>query len=240
MNGSLSCFLSIYAAYSPNEAIFLGQLIPQHSFPYNVCITVFHMYLVFILGIAQTISYSLNLCTLFSLTIILSKELNLNYANYKTSNDLRSLNNLMHTYRSFQILMQNLNIYMGHIVWTGHLLCMGAPVLFNVVLIRNWEQLQTFAKLALLAGVVIGCGIWMSLLECGKLLFLHGVKTLRSWKLYDRETKRDKIIIKKFHKSCRLILICYGRTLVFGRINQFLYVMGLFKWTFKLTLALKR
>ncbi len=247
MFGGLFCLagvVTIYCCYAPREAIFLGQLIPQKYFsyfPWGIFIIIFHAYIIFILSLSQSISSVLILSSLFYLAIVLSQELNINLQSrqYRTSHKLRISSNLQLAYRSFQIIMDHWNGTLSSVIWSGSVSFLAVPVIFGVILLHSWKQLDIFAKFYLILGLICSATAWLLILQSGKYLWWQGTKALQSWKTYDSKNKLEQKIMKKFSKSCRLNLFRYGTIVVLERINQFLYVIGLMKWTFKATLALK-
>lgn len=241
---SLAGVVTIYCFYAPRDAIFLGQLIPQDycSYcPWGIFISVFHAYLMFILCLSQSISSVLILSSLFFLAIVLSRELNISLQpqRYRTSHKLRNSSNLQLGYRSFQIVMEHWNGTLGYVIWSGSVIFLAIPVMFGVILLHSWKQLDMFAKFYLISGFICSTTVWLLILQCGKYLWWQGTKTLQSWKTYISKNKVEQQMMKKFGKSCRIVLFRYGTTVVLQRMNQFLYVIGLMKWTFKATLALK-
>ncbi len=244
-NGYLPCCIAIYCAYNARGAIFLGRLIPTESFlffPHGLIITVFHAYLVLIIAVNQTLACIMLFSNMIYMTLVLSRELNLNLklTQYRTCSRLRSVNNLQHAYRSFQILMEQWNRVVGIVIWTGNFFFVAIPVLLMVMLLNVWKQLLPIARATLTMGLLIICLVWLAILQCGKYFWLQGNKTLRSWKIHKWTNTYEKRLMKKFHKSCRLILLRYGNVLILGRMNQFTYVLGLIKWTCKMSLGLNK
>lgn len=244
-NAYIPCCIAVYCAYDARGAIFLGRWIPAENFvyfPHGLIITLFHTYLVLIIAINQTLACIITFPNIIYMTLILSRELNLNLklTQYRTDSSLRSAENLQHAYRSFQILTEQWNRVVGIVLWTGNLFFFAVPVLFMVMLLNIWQQLLPIARATLIMGLIIICVVWLILLQCGKYFWLQGNKTLRSWKLHGGKDGRKRRLMKKFHKSCRLILLRYGNALVLGRMNQFTYILGLIKWTCKVSLALNK
>lgn len=243
-NFNFAFLITAYCAYAPREAIFLGRWIPKERFsyfPHTIIVTIFHSYLMLILAINQAITCILFFSNMFYMTIVLSRELNLNlkFEKHRTNSRLRSVKNIQHTYRSFQVLMEQWNCVLGLVLYTGNLVFVGVPVLFNVIMFHFWKQLEPIARATLLSGMVVVCTVWFAVLQCGKYFWLQGRETLQSWKVRRWTNDRDNKIMRKFHKSCRLVLLRYGKALVLARVTQFLYVIGLLKWTFKMSLAMK-
>lgn len=236
--------VTIYCAVNPRAAIFLGQLIPidyYSFFPWGILITCFHCYLVFILSLSQAISCVLIYANLYYMTTILSRELNLSLKpdQYRTCRDLRLSDNLRLEYRSFQILMEHWNELLSYIIWSGSLLFIGLPVLYIVIMLHSWRRLEFIAKFSLSMALLACVCSWIIFLQCGKYFWLQGSKTLHSWRKHDWKNRREERIMQKFHRSCKCILMRYGKAIVLERMNQFSYVLGLIKWACKLSLSIK-
>ncbi len=237
--------ITIYCSINPRAAIFLGQLIPieyYSFFPWGLIITCFHGYLILILSISQAVSCVLIYANLYYITIILSRELNLSLKpeQYRTTQNLRLFHNLQLEYRSFQILMEHWNELLSYIIWSGTLLFIGLPVLYIVIMLHSWSRLEFIAKFSLTTALVTCAASWITFLQCGKYLWLQGSKTLHSWKIQSWKNTRERLVMQKFHKSCRCVLMRYGRAIILERINQFSYVLSLIKWACKLTLSITK
>ncbi len=249
---NLVLFVALQCALAPADLIFLGQLIPQKYFsyfPHAILLTIFHTYLFLIIAITMAINCILIYTNLFYLTIVLSRELNLNLtdaqAQYRTSSNLRSYQNLKHAYRSFQVLIEYWNCVLSLIIWSGLVTCVALPSLYNVILFHYWGELRLLAKVTLVLGTMSLFIARLAFLQFGKYLWVEGNKTLDSWKMCS-STKRgwgrrkENEEMKKFIKSCRLVLLRYGRVFVIGRMDQIAYIMAVIKWTLKMTLALEK
>ncbi len=82
---------------------------------------------------------------------------------------------------------------------------------------------------------------WIFVLQIGKYLWIQGNKNFDSWAKFDCScSNHEKKIMKRFRKSCRLVLICHGKVLVFGRMTQFVYIKSLIIYTCKLLIGFRR
>ncbi len=228
--------------HNPRSLIFLGSLVPDEYYSY------------YTFGLV-TILYSLNymiridLCLLtclyfiitylYCVTIFLTRELRLGAMQYRTIEKLRKPEDLRIVYRSFQVLNENVSCFMGQFFYILHGACIVYPVFDIALLIHCWNTLSPLTKGVLFFGIPSTVGLWTFFLQMCKYLFIRGNKILVSWKHNNWKDKHEKRLMKRFIKSCRLILLKHENYIVFGRMTQFIYIQSIMRWTFKVLLMLE-
>lgn len=229
--------------YDPRGIIFLGGLIPQQYFTIYAAIPVilFHVYMIIV--ICSNLSATGGPLILFMsyLYFIIARELRIGQKGYLTSAEFRNAENIRLFYRSFQIIHQQsmISCYLGVYVLVAHAIFMMAGIYVTFVLIRYWELLQAIPKALMVVGDFLIIGYWTLLLQIGCRFYIDGNKTLGSWKRNNWGLPENTKLMKKFVRSCTLILISYGKQFVIGRKTVMSYYKGVEKGTFRALLATK-
>lgn len=228
--------------YDPTSLIFLGALLPKQYysyFPTGIIIVLFHTY--FIICGCLNMMFVLGCGLLYALytTAILTKELDFSKKRYRTLDRLRNSENLQIVYRGFQILNANMLSFVGPVVLVGHGVCAILPMFCNFILIRYWDILDAISITSVSIMGIFPLGFWTLVLQFGKYLFVRGNKTLGSWNRQSWGNLRENKIMKRFGRSCRLVLLRYGNQLVIGRMTQFVFVKAIMRGTFKSLLTIK-
>jgi len=107
------------------------------------------------------------------------------------------------------------------------------------VLIRFWSDLKLVSKALLLLWTVLITSSWLVGLEIGKILLIKGNKVLGSCKGDIWGNRRENKTMKKFNRSCKPVLICYGKQFVIGRVSLFVFCRGVTRGTCRLLLTTK-
>lgn len=155
--------------------------------------------------------------------VVLIQDHKLGYKHvYKMSNALRMAKHICVFYRSLQILHKNALCFMSQYLAILHLLFTVFFLFVNFSFIRFWNELN-WLIIGFISVGYIGCfSFWMFVLQIGKYLWIKGNNNFDSWdKVGFVCNPAEKKVMKKFKKSCRLILICHGKILLIGRMTQF-------------------
>ncbi len=233
----------LLCVYDPTGVIFLGVWIPHRYysfFPFGLLVCFFHGYFGYIFALNAIMVVGFCELYMFYLTVIFTKELKLGQgrSKYRSLDILRTKSeNLRHIYRCFQIINSNAMCFMGRFMAISHALCTIVPVLCNFILIRYWNTLDTLSKCPVIFGIPVALGYWTFVLQIGKYLFVRSHKILNSWKKHAWEDKMERKVMGKFVKSCRPVVLCWNKSLVFARITQFNYIKCIMRATFKVLLA---
>lgn len=236
----IACMASILCAYDPTKFVFLGAVVPPKYytyFPVGMFITALHSYFLFMHALDTACILGLNMVYVCYMTTIITKEFQFGRIYYKTVKSLREPHNLIQFYRSFQVLHENFLCFMGPFIGFAHFLFHLLPIFGSSVLVLYWSKIRYLSKAILLGSIILPVVFWNLMLQLGKYEFVRGNKVLLSWKLfYWRNTLRCKVM-KKFQKSCQLLLIRWGRFIVLERMTQFHYMQALLRVTFKALIA---
>lgn len=242
---NLSILTFFFCLYDPRDGIFLGQLIPlefyNSIFPSGFLVAIYHAFLVFVLETTICLTGGLILIYMFYLTVLLDKELHLNSTKkYRTSNLFREPNHLGNNYRTMQILNEHFLHLIGPYVIGFHYLFSVFPVFANVIVMRYWNALSWIVLTLLIFSIIVVCLFWILILQFGKYLWIKGKQNLESWKFDDGLcSQREKRIMEKFRRSCRIILIRHGNTLLISKTTQLVYIKNIILYTGKSWLTFK-
>lgn len=235
----------LFGLYEPREAVFAGQLIPENYysyFPLGILTVIPQAYVLIVIQLSIFLAISGATVYMYYLTMFLIREFQLgSKKHYRTSESFRQPNNIVYLYRSVQILQEQALSFVGPFFTIFHLLLCVLPVFSNYALFRYWDLLKWLVKAPLLLAY-FGCVMfWLFVLQVGKYLWIRGNKNFDSWsKVGFHTNKIEGKIMRKFQKSCRLILLRQGKVLVLGRMTQFVYVKIVIVYTCKALLTLKK
>ncbi|CAL8121027.1 unnamed protein product [Orchesella dallaii] len=231
----------LYIIYDPRGIVFLGDLIPEQHFNIfvRVFVIIYHVHVNFMLLFASLLfGYGVILYA-FYVTPILIRELRIGRGNYKMSDNLRRSENIRHVFRSIQILQANALCSLGLFALVANASIMMTSLYVNFVLIRYWEMLEMLSSTQLLIAAGVLMGFWTFVLELGRLLFVHGNKVLGSWKGDKWGSPKENKLMKKFQRSCKPIIFCYGKQFVIGRANVLGFFRGVSRGMFRALLMTK-
>jgi len=233
----------IILIYDPRAVNFLGDLVPQKYFvfPVRLLIIVFHAYLLVIVH-ASIVGIGCIIITYgFYVTPILIRELRRGRPNtYRMEDTLRRPENIRHVYRSLQVLHANALCFMGFFIVICNALFMATSIYWIFVLVRYWEKLQLISKAQIVIWSVVFMGAWTFVLELGRFLFSKGNKVLGSWKGGNWGSVRENRLMKKFHRSCKPIVLSYGRQFVVGKVSVLVFLRGVTRGMFRALLTTKK
>jgi len=238
------CYILIMCIliYDPRGVIFLGDLVPlkYYHFPVPLLIILFHAYVRTFCHIMPSIMVGAALAYGYFFTPILIRELRLGRISYRTSRSLRMAKNARHEYRSLQILQANIFSLVGLFLGLFNAIFTIITVWMNFVLMRYWEELKIITKLQLLAWTSSIMGFWVVVLELGHFQQSKCLKMQGSWKTNNWENKKRDTFMKKFLRSCKPIVLSYGRQFVIGRVSVLVYFRGVVRGTFRALLTTKK
>ncbi len=240
----LFTFLCVIAVliYDPTSLVFFGALVPQKFysyFPIGTVIILYHAFYLLLVCFIIIYTLAIVMVFVFYVTVLLTKEMSLSRNKYKTLNTLRQPENLRVVYRAFQVLFANFVCFIGRFVSLAHGFCITVPIFCNFLLIRYWSNLELISRMFVVMLAFMLFSFWTFVLQLGKYLFVRGNKILGSWQRKRWENQLERRVMKRFQKSCRLILIRCGNQLVLGRITQFNFVKSIMRGTFRSLLTSK-
>jgi hypothetical protein len=157
---------------------------------------------------------------------------------YKTKWMLRLIpRHLTMEYRKIEIIHLNTNEIIGVAIIPFQALVGETVVFSNFVMLTMWEELDgitaavfifvTFGLTMAYAGFLEGFGIFHK----------RGKELLETWRLARWSSKRDRIWIKKFVKSCRPLAMRSKEQFCVKRLSSLHFVQGIVVGTLSLILA---
>lgn len=232
-------FILVFIWVKPRGPVTFGELVPPKHFYWwvHVLIFIFHFHIVTLLMINVV---SVGACVLIYLTYFayfLPKELCLNKSKYKTLCKLRNIENIIHIYRSFQVLHVNVMYVLGIALLSCNAIFMSTVMLANFFLATYWNSFGLLIKLPLLLGSPTLTAFWAVLLDIGRRIGRGTTKVLISWKVHAWKSKHDRKLMSKFRKSCKPIMLCYGMQFVVGRTSVLKFFKGVVRGTMRALLA---
>lgn len=239
---SVIVFLVIFCAFNPRAIIFLATWMPQKHykyFPTGFLALLFHGYLLICLGFSMCICATLLITYLYSVTMFYTKELVLGQQCYGTLGILRSNpENLRHVSRAFQLINSNLMCFLGMCLVYFHSAFMLLPSFGSFLLITYWDKMNLIEKGTIGSTIWAVLFFWTSVLQFGKYLWVSSNNILWSWNGIWWGSKKETMIMRKFRKSCRPVLLQNGTMLVIARLTQLRYMKGVLRGTFRSLLTL--
>lgn len=114
--------------------------------------------------------------------------------------------------------------FIGSVVTGAHWVFTLVPLLCIIDCLLYGNELDCFLKFMIFFGAGSSTIFWVFVLEIGKFLWIQGNNVFNSWAEVGFEgSKKEKMEMKKFRKSCKLILIHHGKSFVMGRMTPFIY-----------------
>lgn len=242
---NLMGLLTLFVIFFPRSGLTINLIFPDAWFdflPFQIGQIFCHCYfLTFVLVNNLCIGVPV-MAYLAYFTQFLTKELRVGLKSYRTVNKLRTPAHLQIVFRSLQVLHTYAFTFMGKLIILCNATMMITPVSINLVLIRYWSEMDLFtiAPLLLASGLIVG--FWTVTLELGRVFFLKGGKTMGSWKRanWGNIGMREKVIMKKFTKSCKPILMQYGKQFTIKRVSVLVYFRGVVRGTMRALLTTKK
>lgn len=228
---------------NPKGVIYIGSLIPSKYFtlPVALAVIVFHAYMFAVVCTSAAALGGPIIMYSYYIYFMISHELFMGRAKYICDEKFRSGQNIRKFYRSLQVIHQhtmqhsNLGIY----VVIVNSFCEASSIYLSFVLIRFWTELKIVSKAPLIVGDLFSLGYWPVILQMGRMFYLGGCRTLGSWKRHDWGFQEQNKLMRKFVKSCQMILICYGKQFVVGRKSVLIYFKGVERGIFRVLLMTK-
>lgn len=171
------------------------------------------------------------------------KELCLGRPSYKSPSHLRSsLNTLILEYRAAYILQGKLMAILEKFIVPTEAVARKFVILCGCILIKDWSTMK-ITTLILIVGWGGSVFIWWCLvLFMGGLLHYYGQRILDSYKFHGRKyaSRFQRRLLSKFRKSCRPIMIHYGRMYRIRRITLLKFFRGISTGIFRVLLVLTK
>lgn len=168
------------------------------------------------------------------------KELRVGRSKYKTVDELRYSENLKVVYRMAQLNQIRINGLAGKLLIPAQAMVTLVFVFGGYVVIRHRSQMSTVPFLMVTSWTFAAAFGWGLVLTMGGYLQSHGVKILKSWKQHPWRSKNEKKEMNKFAKSCRPIMMCYGKMFAIRRVSLMSFVRGMTRGLMRAILTLER
>lgn len=166
-------------------------------------------------------------------------ELNLQRKNYKSVASVRLPEKLILVHRSAQVFLQAYVLpVLGYLLVPAQAMITHMVMFACFLLTKHGDKVSQTMKSVVISWALLAAITWIAILElCG---FIHsgGVGLLKSWKYHRWSCRKDKKLMSRFRKSCKPIMIHYGRTYGIRRITVLKFVRGLSKGIFRTLLTL--
>lgn len=174
----------------------------------------------------------------YNMILFYAFELGLGRSKYRCSDDLRNNSeNLCREYRAVQILHKIFITLFGPYFLIFNASVMTSLIYLCFVLIRYWNLLNVYTKAPLIVGLFLNSTVWTNTLVMGKILSLQGSKVLKSWNRKSWGTKKENRVMVKFGRSCKPLLLCYGKQFVIGKGSLFAFYRGVMRGTVRALLT---
>lgn len=235
--GALS---SIYFFLLPLSPCLIGSILPSSTFaPFRLfMLYVFPQYLtISMISSAFQLLLSPIIMGLFVVPFVLT-ELRMDQKVYVSRCQLRRPSNIILVYRSAQILLIKFLNILKYLLVPTQTIITNITLFSSVMLIKQGDRMSKASK-AMLGSWGIVCAVgWTLLLMNGGYMHLYGNKLLDSWKCYQWQTRKDKAIMSKFRRSCKPLMIHFGRTYVIRQLSVLKFIRSISRGIFRALLTL--
>jgi hypothetical protein len=233
-------FVLHYSIY-PRGAMYPTSLVPEawfHPVVYILggIVTVFHLVA---LGSAILNLQILLVSYTISIFPLIEREFRPNLATYKTRESLRELGNLITVYRSIEILHKHVSGLFAPAIIPGKYLSMKLILLCNYTLIMYWKDMHRVTRYIFVAASVGCMGHWIVWLLYAGWLNVCCKETLRSWKFFHSENKKELRILGKVKKSCIPLAFKASCYFTIKRLTVLKFMKKITRNTLKSLLAFK-
>ncbi|CAL8125326.1 unnamed protein product [Orchesella dallaii] len=240
--GLVTFVTSLFFFLFPHASCLIGSAIPENTFflirlP---MLYIFPHYLSYVfMGTAGCI---IEVAYIYALVVVpfILKELRLGRRYYVSVPALRQPANLMMAYRTAQILHERvLNIFQYLIVPLQTVIT-NLIIFCCVMIIKYGRNLKPSSIGMLVSWGLFGLGFWYLVLLLGGYLYMNGKKVLLSWKYHLWNRRAEAKMMSKFRRSCRPIMINFGRTYVIKRLSVLKFLRGVSRGILRTLLTLTK
>lgn len=240
----LGIVLETFLILDPVGVLFVGAVIPSQGLflPLKLFAFLMNFYLIIVVCVSGALLYICGSMYGFYVTYFYLTELRLgrNPNKYLMANKIRSDPHILRKiFRAFQLLHRQLLCRFGPYVLSLDGAFMTCSIFVTLNLIRHWKQLETYAKALLVIGNFLILLSWTFVMELGRIMFIVGNKVINSWKGDKWSTKEENMIMNRFSRSSKPLLIAYGTQFVLKKSSLFVFYRGVVRGTFRALLAIK-
>lgn len=244
----LSCIFvaflqAIYFFVVPDAPMLLGSILIPYISPLMVyLITFMHVYIVGVMYLNIFVMYSYVGYSYVTLVLpFLAKEIRLGKKSYKSLDRLREPVILMREYRAIQVLQ---NIFIGLVGRFLFPLQTMATVVFvfsSFMIIKHGYEMGVVPLVLMGSWSLMALFGWSFILMAAGYLYLSGNKILNSWRCYLgwNFVGCSKKVFSKFRRSCKPIMINYGKVFIIRKVSVLIFLRGLMRGMMRALLTLK-
>lgn len=233
-----------YFYLCPFSSVLIGSTIPPTT---NILLIPLRLFMIYVFPHYLTFSYSafasilLVAVTLYGVVTFpfLVRELNLGRKCYKTERLLRQPLEIIHVYRSAQILQLNANNVVQYLIIPSQTLVLYLTLFACVMIIKFGNVMSPSSKGMLSSWAFVACTAWTMVLMVGGYMHWYGKKVLESWKYYKWPRNGDKRVMSRFRKSCKPFMINFGKYYVIRRLSVLKFLRGISRGIFRSLLTLR-
>lgn len=233
---------SLFFLLFPNTPILISSSIPSTWFaPFRLTMAyIFPHYLC--ISMCAVFGAMLGVLAIYGVLVVpfLMKEIRLDRTNYKSRKLLRQPLHLTHFYRSAQILQIRLLTMVQFMIIPTQTLISYLILFSSVMLIKFGNIMSLVSKGMLVSWILASLIFWASSLAIGGHMYWFGKKILVSWKCYSWSNRRDKVYMSKFRKSCKPLMLNFGRTYVIRPLSVLKFLRGISRGIFKALLTINK
>lgn len=223
--------LCIFTVFDQSGIINISALFPL-PFMIQLLLLLIILYGICCLTISCTIVLWFILLYGYYVVLFYSNELHLNRDRYRTESRLRKdPKTLRQVYRAFQVLHQNALYLFGPYIIAANAAFMVSMIYLNFVLIRYWTQMSIQTKAPLVMGEFLDFSIWTGVIVMGIFLSSKGSKVLNSWNGNKWSSPIENETMKRFRRSCKPLVLCYGTQFVVGKSSLFVFYRSVIRGT---------
>jgi len=225
----------------PNAPIYPNTFFPDnirnyYGFRIGMGMILSHMF--FSSGERLFLALAVALSYLKGIAPIITRELRANCTNYRTTKDLRTVQNLLIAYRSLEVYHKVSMEFLSVSLIPIETAVVQLILTCNFILIRHGAKLSSIPLTLALFWSVLFLGFWTVFLNVCGLFLKHSEGTIRSWKRLTFKDPMDAKIFARFRKSCRPMKVGQGDYYTIKRLTVLTFLRGIIRGTFRVMLTL--
>lgn len=165
-------------------------------------------------------------------------ELSLNKSTYYTDETVRNPSRLMLIYREFQVVNLIIMKSTGILLIPLQFVISDIIMFITFVLTQYGNSMNATIKVLTIFWGCLASLFWIAMLEVGGRVYKSSGNTIKSWKYNKWARRKDRNIMNKFVKSCKPLMLNYGRDYVIKRNTVLKFISGSAVGIFRTMLAL--
>ncbi|CAL8125323.1 unnamed protein product [Orchesella dallaii] len=215
----------------PNSSSQLGSVLPSNT-PSLIRFIVTYVYPCHCLIIIHVALYIIA-CVGFLYGVIVVPfvifEFHVDRKKYLTLEELRKPYTLMKAFRMMQVMQDKLMHLVGIFLVPTQSFFGNLIVFCSYMIIKYRHEMNIATVGMMFVWSFMGFVSWGWILLVGGYLHLYRSRVLTSWKYHQWRTPQERRIMSKFRKSCKPIMIHYGKTYTIRRVSVLKFIRGFTK-----------